>query len=129
MVSESLHLLVELGQPEQALTEAAPLAERLQAAGAVLFTEPRSLQLRLLAERGAHEHAPAADELVARARESGEPQMIAIAFAATAQLLLAQRSPAGGEGAAGRARAGRRNPRRPLLRRGPARGRADGARA
>ena len=29
------------------------------------------LQLRLLAERGAHEHAPAADELVATARESG----------------------------------------------------------
>ena len=59
----------------------------------VLFTEPRSLQLRLLAERGAHEHAPAADDLVAAARESVEPQLSAVAFAAGARLLLAQGRP------------------------------------
>lgn len=82
--------LAELGQAEQALAEAGPLAERLQASGDISFTDARSLQLRLLAERGAYEQAPAADELVARARESGEPQMIAQAFAAAARLLLAQ---------------------------------------
>ena len=48
------------------------------------------MQLRLLAERGAHEQAPAADELVATARESGQPQVYALAFAAAARLLLAQ---------------------------------------
>jgi hypothetical protein len=86
----SATFLAELGEAEQALTEAEPLAERLQAAGNIYFTEPRSLQLRLLAERGAHEHAPALDELVARARESGEPQDCALAFAAATQVLLAQ---------------------------------------
>ena len=82
--------LAELGQTEQALAEAVPLAERLQAAGDVNVTEPRSVQLRLLAERDAHERAPAADELVATARESSEPQDYALVFTAAAQLLLAQ---------------------------------------
>jgi class 3 adenylate cyclase len=78
------------GLSEQALAEAEPLAERLEATGALFGTEPRSVQLRLLAQRGAHEHAPASEELLARARESGEPQAIAVVFAAAAQLLLAQ---------------------------------------
>jgi hypothetical protein len=65
----------------------------LQAAGSIYFIEPRSLQLRLLAERGAHEHAPAADQLVAAARDSGEPQWCAPAFAAEARLLLTQGQP------------------------------------
>jgi class 3 adenylate cyclase/tetratricopeptide (TPR) repeat protein len=82
--------LAELGQTEQALADAEPLAERLQAAGDISFVEPRSLQLRLLAARGAHESAPAADAVVAAARESGEPQLCALAFAAGARLLLAQ---------------------------------------
>ncbi|HEU0245691.1 MAG TPA: adenylate/guanylate cyclase domain-containing protein [Gaiellaceae bacterium] len=86
----STTFLAELGQPEQAVAEAEPVAERMQAAGDVVFIEPRALQLRLLAERGAHEHAPAPDELVARAREGGEPQMCALAFAAAARMLLAR---------------------------------------
>jgi class 3 adenylate cyclase len=86
----SLTFLAESGQTEQALAEAEPLAERLQAAGDIIFDEPRSLQLRLLAERGAHEHAPVTDQLLAAARESGEPQSCAIAFAAGARLLVAQ---------------------------------------
>jgi class 3 adenylate cyclase/tetratricopeptide (TPR) repeat protein len=92
LVSESLHLLAELGEAEQALAEAAPLADRLQAAGNIVFAESRSLQLRLLVERGEHEQAPApaADELVAKARYSGEPQMYALAFAAATRLLRAQ---------------------------------------
>jgi class 3 adenylate cyclase/tetratricopeptide (TPR) repeat protein len=90
MAAGSLPFLAQLGQPEQALAEAEPLAERLQAAGDIAFVEPRSLQLHLLAERGAHEQAPAPDELVARTRESGEPQLCAVAFAAVARLLFAQ---------------------------------------
>jgi len=89
----SATFVAELGLPEQALAEAGPLAERLQAAGDVHFTEPRSLQLRLLAECGAHDHAPPADQLVAAARESGEAQACAVAFAAATRLLLAQAWP------------------------------------
>ena len=89
----SATFLADLGQSEQALADAGPLADRMEVAGAIGFTEPRSLQLRLLAERGAHEHAPAADTLVAAARESVEPQLCAVAFAAGARLLLAQGRP------------------------------------
>jgi tetratricopeptide (TPR) repeat protein len=89
----SASFVAQLGQPEEALAEAEPLAERLQAAGDVFFTEPRALQLRLLAERGARERAPNPDELVASARESGEPQLCAIAFTAAARLHLAQGHP------------------------------------
>ena len=88
----STTFVAEVGQTEQALAEAEPLAERLLADGNIAFTEPRALQLRLLAERGAHERAPAAGDIVARARESGEPQLYAVAFAAAARLLLAQGS-------------------------------------
>ena len=89
----SATFLAETGQPEQALAEAEPLAERMKAAGSISFIEPRSLQLRLLAERGAHEHAPNPDEPVARARENGEPQMLALALAAAARLLRDQDRP------------------------------------
>jgi class 3 adenylate cyclase/tetratricopeptide (TPR) repeat protein len=82
--------LAELGETEQALAEAGPVAERMEAVGDITFTEPRSLQRRLLADRGAHQHAPPADELVGKARESGEPQLCAMAFAAAARLALAQ---------------------------------------
>ncbi len=90
MISERLRLLAELGQTEPALGEAGPLADRLQAAGAINFTEPRSVQLRLLAERGTVQDAPGVAELVASARESGEPQACADAFSAAARLLLAR---------------------------------------
>jgi class 3 adenylate cyclase/tetratricopeptide (TPR) repeat protein len=85
--------LVELGRSEQALAESEPLAARMEAAGDVDFTEPRSTQLRLLAERGAHDQAPAVDELVARARDSGEAQLLAIVYSAAARLLLTQGHP------------------------------------
>ncbi len=93
MASESLHPLAQLGLAEQALAEAGPLADRLQAAGDVNLVDARSLQLRLLAERGTHEQAPPAEELVDTAREGGEPQFLAIAFAAAGRLLLAQGHP------------------------------------
>jgi class 3 adenylate cyclase/tetratricopeptide (TPR) repeat protein len=78
------------GRAEQVLSEAAPLAEQLEAADDIISTEPRSAQLRVLAERGAHKQAPAPDELVAAARETGEPQICALAFEAASRLLLAQ---------------------------------------
>jgi class 3 adenylate cyclase len=93
IASQSTTFLAETGEGEQAFAEAGPLAERLQAAGSADYIEPRSLQLRLLAERGAQDHAPAADGLIAAARESGEPQLFAMAFAAGARLLLAQGRP------------------------------------
>jgi len=78
LISDVLGHPVQLENRERlppALAEAGPVAERLQAAGDTVLTEPRSVQVRVLAERGAHEQAPAADELVATAaRETGEPQ-------------------------------------------------------
>ena len=90
MRGESLSLLAELGQTEQALAEAGPLADRLQAAGDIDHVSTRALQLRLLAERGTPQQAPTPDELVTAARDMGLPGFIALAFAAAAQLLLAQ---------------------------------------
>jgi tetratricopeptide (TPR) repeat protein len=85
--------LAQLGRAEQALNEAGPLAERLEAAGDIHSTEPRSVQLRLLAERGAHDHAQSTDELVAAARTNGDPQDYADTFSAVTQVLLAQGHP------------------------------------
>ena len=93
MRGESLSLLAELGQTEQALAEAGPLADRLQAAGDIDHVSTRALQLRLLAERGTPQQAPTPDELVTAARDMGLPGFIALAFAAAAQLLLARRQP------------------------------------
>jgi class 3 adenylate cyclase/tetratricopeptide (TPR) repeat protein len=91
MRGASLTLLAELGQTEQALAEAGPLADRLQTAGDIDHVTTRALQLRLLAEHGTPQQAPAPDELVTAARDMGLPGFITVAFAAAAQLLLAQR--------------------------------------
>jgi hypothetical protein len=61
----------------------------MEAAGDVGFKEPRSVQLRLLAERGAVENLEAADRLVRAAREAPSVTGIAIGFPAAA--LLQQR--------------------------------------
>ena len=82
--------LADLGDTEQALAEAGPLADRIEASGDMSYVEPRALLLRLLAERGAPEEAPTPDALVAAVRGIGLPAFIAIAFTAVAQLLLAQ---------------------------------------
>ena len=89
IASMSTTFLAELGRTEEALAQAESIAERLQAAGSIGF-ETRTLLLRLLAQRGEHEHAPPADELVAAARKSPETQDSALAFAAAARLLLAE---------------------------------------
>jgi tetratricopeptide (TPR) repeat protein len=86
-------ILAELGRIEEALTDAARLADRLEQAGDINFTDPRSLQLRLLAERGQHEQAPSPEPLLKAARDSGQPQWMAQAVAAAASLLHAQGQP------------------------------------
>jgi tetratricopeptide (TPR) repeat protein len=91
--ASSLTALADLGGTEQALAEAGPLADRLQDAGDISYVSPRVLQLRLYAERGTPETAPAPDELVAAAREIGLPHVVALVFTAAAQLLLARRRP------------------------------------
>ncbi|MDP9255650.1 MAG: AAA family ATPase [Actinomycetota bacterium] len=93
MRAASLDCLAELGQTQQALDEVGPLADRVQATGDIAFTSSRGLQLRLLAECGTPGHAPNPDDLVTAVRDIGLPSVIAPAFAAAAQLLLAQRQP------------------------------------
>jgi hypothetical protein len=87
------NFLAELGQSEQALAEAGSVADRIEAAGDMSWLDPRALQLRLLAETGSPQHAPDPEPLLVAAREIGLPDLIATAFAAAAQLLLAQGHP------------------------------------
>jgi class 3 adenylate cyclase/tetratricopeptide (TPR) repeat protein len=88
-----LTFLAASDDPELVLVEAEPLVARLEATSDVV--EARSVQLRLLTQRG--EHGPAlvaaAEAIVATARESGESQLMSMAFAAAAELLLAQGRP------------------------------------
>jgi class 3 adenylate cyclase/tetratricopeptide (TPR) repeat protein len=86
--------LAELGEVEQALAEAGPAADQLEAAGNIGFTEPRALQLRLLTETGAPQHTPDPQPLLAAARKSGEPQTLSVALGAVAALLLVRDEPA-----------------------------------
>jgi class 3 adenylate cyclase/tetratricopeptide (TPR) repeat protein len=81
--------LAETGQIEQALIEATASADRLEAVGSIAFVEPRSLQLRLLTEQGNQQHAPDPEPLLGAARDTSEPQFMAFAVAAAAQLQLA----------------------------------------
>jgi class 3 adenylate cyclase/tetratricopeptide (TPR) repeat protein len=83
--------LAEVGQTEQALLEAGSLADRAEAAGDMAYVPPRALQLQLHAERGTAEEPPAPERFVSAARDIGLPGLIAVAFAAVAQLLLARR--------------------------------------
>jgi class 3 adenylate cyclase/tetratricopeptide (TPR) repeat protein len=83
-------LLVDLGQAEQALAEAGSVADRIEAGGDMSWLAPRALQLRLLAETGAHERASDPEPLLAAAREIGLPEFLEVVCAAAANLRLAQ---------------------------------------
>jgi class 3 adenylate cyclase/tetratricopeptide (TPR) repeat protein len=85
--------LAEVGRTEEALTDAARLADQLEQAGDVSFQDPRSLQLRLLTEQGRHDRAPNPEPMLKAARDSGQPQMIATVVAAAASLLHTQAQP------------------------------------
>jgi hypothetical protein len=93
MHDSRLSMLAQLGRTEEALAEVGPLADRLEAAGDIDHVVMRALQLRLLAERGTPDQAPAPETLVGAARDIGLPSFIAHGFAAAAQLLLAQHRP------------------------------------
>ncbi len=82
--------LAESGDVRGALREAAPLAERLRAEAHLAFAEVRALQVQLHVESGTPEECPDPAEPVAKARESGVLELVLYAFAAAAQLLLAQ---------------------------------------
>jgi hypothetical protein len=86
-------LLAELGQTEQALAEAGPLAERIEAGGDMVWLWVRGVQLRLLADTGTPELAPDPEPLLAAARETGLPDLIVDMLGAAARLRLAQGHP------------------------------------
>jgi class 3 adenylate cyclase/tetratricopeptide (TPR) repeat protein len=89
IAAQRLTILAACGHSERALADAKSVAEQAEAAGDSALIEARSVQLGLLGTRGEGAHAAAADQLVATARETGEPQLIAMGFAAAAQLMLA----------------------------------------
>jgi class 3 adenylate cyclase/tetratricopeptide (TPR) repeat protein len=87
----SLSFLAESGKVEQALAEAAPVAEQAKATGMLPdLIEARSVVVRWTAERGQPEDPEAAESLAAIAREAGTLPLIAAGFAAAAQALLTQ---------------------------------------
>ena len=84
-----LTFLAACGRSERALADVESVAKWATTAGDVTLIEARSAQLGLLAKRGERAQTAAAEQQVAAARETGEPQYVAIAFAAAAQLMLA----------------------------------------
>ena len=84
-----LTFLAACGRSEHALADVESVAERAEAAGDSILTEARSVQLSLLDKRGEGAGADTVDQLCATARKTGEPQFIALAFAAAVQLMLA----------------------------------------
>lgn len=86
-------LLAALGQTEQALAEAGPVADRIEAGGDMSWLTPRALNLRLLVETGTPQQASDPEPLLAAARRIGLPDLMAETFTAAARLLLAQGNP------------------------------------
>jgi predicted ATPase/class 3 adenylate cyclase len=84
-----LTFLAACGHTERALADVTSVAAQAEAAGDRALIEARSVQLTLLGRRGEGAEAAAAEQLVATARETGEPQSVAMGFAAAAQLMLA----------------------------------------
>ena len=93
--AQARYFLVELGLPEQALADAESLAQQAETSGHVTsLNSVRSVQLRLLAQRGDGAQAIAAAEgLADGSRDTGIPGEIVVGFAASAQLLFATGHP------------------------------------
>jgi tetratricopeptide (TPR) repeat protein len=85
-----LTILAASGDAQRALADVGSVVEQAEAIGGSTLNEARSAQLSLLGKRGERAAAAAAAaQLVAIARETGEPQGIAVGFAAAAQTMLA----------------------------------------
>ncbi len=85
-----LTLLAASGRSEEAIAEAGPVADLAESASdATTLVEAWSVQLSLSRERGEDAHPEAAARLVAAARDTGEPAMIAMGYAAAAKVILA----------------------------------------
>jgi class 3 adenylate cyclase/tetratricopeptide (TPR) repeat protein len=85
-----LTFLAACGDSERALADVESVAAQLEAAGSTGALEARAVQLGLLGRSGGGAESAAADKLVAGARETGEPQQMAMAFATAAQLWLVE---------------------------------------
>jgi class 3 adenylate cyclase/tetratricopeptide (TPR) repeat protein len=85
--------LVELGQADEALTQAVTIADRLEQTGDINFIEPRAYQLHVHTERGEHDRAPAPQTILDASHESGDPAFIILAVSAAATLFIAQGFP------------------------------------
>ena len=95
IASSALLNLADLGMTDEALARSESLAEQGGAIGNIpALATARSLQLRLLAQRGVGgQGVTAAEQLAARTRASGTPDEIALGFTAAAQGLLAAGQP------------------------------------
>ena len=85
--------LAELGRIDEALESAERRADQLEQTGDVTFIGARSLQMRLLCERGEHDGAPDPQRMLQSARDSGQPQDMADAVAAATHFFLARQQP------------------------------------
>ena len=91
LTASRLGFLADLGQTDEALAEAGPLGDQIEAAGDISYVDIRTLELRLLAERGTPAGGSALEEFVTAVREFGLPQLTAMALAAAAEVRLALR--------------------------------------
>jgi class 3 adenylate cyclase/tetratricopeptide (TPR) repeat protein len=86
-----LTLLAASGRSDEALADAHPVAELGKAVkDAATVIEARSVRLGLLGERGEEAMGSAVADLVTSARDTAQPQMMAMAFAAAAKIMLAR---------------------------------------
>jgi class 3 adenylate cyclase/tetratricopeptide (TPR) repeat protein len=88
--SMSTGFAADCGLSDEALAKAGPLAERMEAAGDLSFIEPRSVELRLLAERGERGHATTAGALAEAARKTGMAQLMVMGLAAASRVLAGE---------------------------------------
>jgi hypothetical protein len=89
MDAQRLTFIAACGDSERALAEVEAVAAPLEAAASMGMIEARATQLVLLVRRGEGTDTAAAEQVVATARATGEPQMLALAYAATIQLMIA----------------------------------------
>jgi class 3 adenylate cyclase/tetratricopeptide (TPR) repeat protein len=85
---QRLTFVAACGHVERALADAESAAAHAEAVGLSTMIEARSVQLRLRARRGEGADAVAAERLVATARETGGPELMAMGFAAAAEFML-----------------------------------------